>query len=316
MLSESRNIYHLFCEKYPERILLWGQPYWWDAVISEWDVAIVQRNGQIVGALVYGMDEKWFWKRVVMPPLTHRTFLYIEYPPEQKYHSRLSYEIEIMSELIAQLPKVDYLELNLDFPITNGLAFHHAGFELRTRYGYLLEGLDNLKNVYDNLKSPIRTALRRQDLGFEIIESDDLATLYRLNLLSFERQGFQSPYTLGTVQQLDQTLKKAGQRACFLAVKDGQAIGAMYIAWDHERAYGLLSGIDPAFLNSAVGTHLYWHAIRYTSEVLELKYFDFVGSMHPTIEPARRKWGGRLCPYLNVRKINSRMLKGIYALKG
>jgi len=316
MASERQNIYRRFCESNPEHISLWGQPYWWDAVSSEWDVASVLRNGQIVGALVFGRDRKLFWNRVVMPPLTHRTFLYIDYPPEQKYHSRLSYEIELMSELIAQLPKADFLELNLDVPITNGLAFHHAGFELRTRYAYLLEGLDDLKKVYDNLKSPIRTALRRQDTGFEIIKSEDLATLYRLNLLSFERQRFQSPYTLTTVERLDQALQNVGKRALFLAMKDGQAIGGMYMAWDTERAFGLLSGIDPAFLHSGVGTHLYWYAIHYTSEVLGLKYFDFVGSMHPTIEPARRKWGGKLCPYLNVRKINSRLLKGYYGVMG
>jgi hypothetical protein len=316
MASESQNIYRRYCESNSERIPLWGQPYFWDAVIAKWDVAIALRNERLVAVLVYGIDQKWFWKRVVMPPLVHRTFLYLDYPPEQKYHSRLSYEIELMSELIFQLPKADYLELNADFPIINGLAFHHAGFELRTRYVYLLEGLDDLKKVYDNLKSPIRTALRRQDVGFEIIKSEDLATLYRLNLLSFDRQGFQSPYTLTTVESLDQALQNVGKRALFLAMKDGQAIGGIYIAWDTERAYGLLSGIDPAFLHSGVGTHLYWHAIRYTSEVLGLKCFDFVGSMHPTIEPARRKWGGRLCPYLNIRKINSRLLRGYYGMKG
>jgi hypothetical protein len=73
-----------------------------------------------------------------------------------------------------------------------------------------------------------------------------------------------------------------------------------------------MGGIDPAFSSGAFSL-LMWHAIQFASQVTTR--FDFEGSMIESIERFFRSFGARQVPYLHVQKINSVVLRTLFAIK-
>jgi hypothetical protein len=83
--------------------------------------------------------------------------------------------------------------------------------------------------------------------------------------------------------------------------KEGEPLGAVWIAWDEKRAYYLLGGYDhSAKSNNAVALAM-WRAIQFTATDLKLPEFDFEGSAIPAVERFFRKFGGTLTPYHCIR---------------
>ena len=81
--------------------------WWLDTVCGRdnWDVALVEKGGKIVAALPYYTRKTLFLTFLSMPPLTKTLGVYLTYPPKQKYQKRLSWEKELMQQLISQLPR-------------------------------------------------------------------------------------------------------------------------------------------------------------------------------------------------------------------
>ena len=98
-----------------------------------------------------------------MPPLTQTMGPYIKYPEGQKYARKLAYEKEMMTNLIDQLPKVDYFCQNFHSSITNWLPFYWKGFEQSTRYSYVIsEFNEEIELVFqENIRREIKKAKKR-----------------------------------------------------------------------------------------------------------------------------------------------------------
>ena len=104
------------------------------------------------------------------------------------------------------------------------------------------------------------------------------------------------------VNRFEAALRRAGRCRGFLArSKEGEPLGAVWIAWDDKRAYYLLGGYDQsAKSNNAVALAM-WRAIQFTATDLKLPEFDFEGSPIPAVEQFFRKFGGTLTPYHCIR---------------
>jgi hypothetical protein len=121
---------------------------------------------------------------------------------------------------------------------------------------------------------------------------------------SFQRQGLEATVPFELLQRLDQALVARRAREIFWATdtKTGAVHSVAYLAWDQHSAYYLLAGDDPALRSSGAGILLAWEAIRYAQETLNLKTFDFAGSMIKPIERVRRQFGAEPKPYFRVKK--------------
>lgn len=104
------------------------------------------------------------------------------------------------------------------------------------------------------------------------------------------------------MERFDAALRRAGRSLAVLACsREGESIGAVWIAWDEKRAYYLIGGYEhSAKSNKAVSLAL-WRAIEFTSKKLGLPEFDFEGSAIPAVEQFFRKFGGTLTPHYTVR---------------
>lgn len=77
----NKQKYREFC-KIEINIPIFSQDWWLDAVCGEnnWDVAIVERGGEIWATMPYYVKKKWGFTIITMPPLTQKLGPYIKYP--------------------------------------------------------------------------------------------------------------------------------------------------------------------------------------------------------------------------------------------
>ncbi len=299
--------YFHFCAAAPPDFPVFMQPWYLDAVCFDngvWEVATVAKAGRVVAVLPYFLKQKWGWNYVAMPPLARLMGPYLE--PSVRNTAK---EASILDELLAQLPKLAAFEQDFNYTATNWLPFYWQGFRQTTRYSYTLPITDvdlvwaNLAPDYRKQKIP-----KAQEL-VTVTTGDDVAEFYRLQNLSYARQGLQPPFSFEFLQRLDSALAAHQQRAIFFATdrQSGTIHASAYMIWDAHSAYFLMAGDDPALRQSGAGILVAWEAIRYAGHVLELPVFDFAGSMLRPIERVRRQFGARQIPYFRVQREWSRL---------
>jgi hypothetical protein len=311
--------YRILC-KNESSVFFFNQDWWLDVVCGEenWDVVIVKKGEQIVGSFPYYTKKEYsFFSGIGMPKLTQTMGPWIKYPEGQKYVSKLSYEKEIMSELIEKLPEYDFFTQNFHHSVTNWLPFYWKGFQQTTRYTYLLDLSLSEDSLLENMKSSVRNKIRNAEKKLDVLNELPLPEVYRLNEKTFVRQGLDISFSYDFFLRMDQTLVKNKRREIFVGLDESKrAHSCLYLVWDNSAAYVHLVGEDPELRSSGAGMLLIWSAIKYAKNVLKLRWFDFEGSMLENVEAVRRSFGAVQTPYFQVTKVNSKILKRIYNVKG
>lgn len=295
-----------------ESIPIFFRPWWLDAVCGEqnWDVVVVEKGGTVYGALPYCIKNKYGFMFLTQPVLTQYLGPWIRYPVNQKYEKKLSHEKKILVKLIKNLPKYSLYRQNLRHTYTNWLPFFWSGFCQTTRYTYLIEDLSDLDRLWSNIQSRIKTDIKKASTKYdiELVESEDIEEFYRINLMTFSRQGLPPPYSLELLKKLDQACRKRKCRKILFAVDDkGNIHAALFLVWDKDSAYYLIGGADPKLRNSGATSFLVWEAIKLAAQVSEK--FDFEGSMIESVENFIRGFGGIQKPYHSIYSVKSRTLK-------
>lgn len=306
----NKEKYRELCKR-EKSIPIFSKDWWLDAVAGDnWDVAVVEKNGEVIAALPFVKKRKMIFDIISMPKLTQNLGIWVKYPENQKYANRLSFEKEIYTQLIEQLPYFDYFCQNFHYSMTNWLPFYWKGFEQTTRYTYVIEDLSNLEAVYDNFKSNVRGKIRKAQRIVHVESTESIDLFYELNKKTFNRQGITIPYTLDFLRRKDEVVSRNHSRQIFIAKDDeGRIHSALYLIWDGQSSYVHMVGEDPDLRKSGAGILLIWEAIKFTKEKLGLNKFDFEGSMIENIESVRRAFGAVQKPYFQITKTNSKLLK-------
>lgn len=316
-VNGTRSKYRSLCRR-ESSIPMGSQDWWLDSTAGEanWDVVIVEKNGEVLAALPYVVRRKCGLVILTQPPLTQSLGPWLR-EKAVKYAKRLAREKELMQALIDQLPRYAYYEQRWHYLVTNWLPFYWRGFEQTTRYTYVIEELNNLDRVWDNISSSYRNKVRKAEKLVEVRTDLSIDQFYSINMLTFSRQGISPPYSQEIVRRHDAALAERSQRRIFSAHDSSGAIhSALYLIWDNESSYLHMVGEDPLKRNSGAGIFLIWEAIRFTSQELGLDRFDFEGSMIENVERVRRDFGAKQLPYFCVRKTSSRLLRLYQALRG
>lgn len=303
--------YKEFLSLQKKSVPIYYNPWWLDLVCGEnnWICLFAYSGDVIVAAWPVPYDQKR--RLIITPTLTQRLGPLIFYPENQKYEARLGYEKKIVSQLIDQLPKFNKMRLNLGYDCTNWLPYYWKGFEQTTRYSYVIDNMISLESVYKELKSSARGKIKKGGKYVDLVLNDSIEEFYRINSMTFIRQGMRTPYSLDLIKAMDNELRSRGLRKIFFA-KDketGRYHSALYLMWDSHTSYLHLMGDDPSLRNHGAGMFLIWKAIEYTFEELRLRNFDFEGSMIEGIEEVRRSFGAVQKQYFQISKTNSRLEK-------
>lgn len=313
MNASAKDQYRQLCNR-REDIPLFMQPWWMDAVCikGRWDVCLARNNGeQIAGALVYCTERyRGLADIVVMPPLTHSAGIWFDHTtPLEKVYQQQTFVKRITRELIAQLPRVAFFAQKYHYTFTDWQPFFWEGYRQTTRYTYVLDDLSDTGLLYDNMNSNIRHHIRKADKELEVYAGTDLDEVYRLQQLTFARQGLRPPFSRELLQRVDDALSERGLRTIYFA-KDssGQTHASVYVARDARTAYYLLGGTNPSLRQGGALDLLLWQAIQ-DAAARQLQVFDFEGSMLQPVEQVFRYFGAIQKPYFLITKARNRGLE-------
>jgi Acetyltransferase (GNAT) domain len=271
---------------------LFQQPWWLQAVApGSWDAVVAVENNEVVGRLPFVRKRRLGLTILSQPPLTPFLGPWVK-AGTGKAHTRLQREHTIFKSLIAALPEHDVYTQNFHYSITNVLPFYWQGFSPSIAYTYVIDDLDDPGKIWAGFRENIRREIRKAERQVVVRGLDDVETFIALNRKTFDRQSMQPPYSPELVRRLDAACSARGVRRIFLAEgADGTPHAALYLVWDSESAYYLMSGSDPHLRTSGAMSLLMWEAIKFAGQVT--KRFDFEGSMLQPIERFFRAFGGR-----------------------
>ena len=263
-----------------ETIPIFSKDWWLDAVCGEnnWDVALVEKDGQVVASLPYYMRKKYGLRVITMPKLTQTMGPWIKYPAGQSYSAKLSFEKEIFNNLISQIPKSDLFVQNFHYSISNWLPFYWAGYVQTTHYTYAIEDLSNLDGVFDEFDhSKIKNIKRAEE---QVMVQYDLSAkeFYENHKMTLSKQGAGISYSEELFRKIYEAayMRNAG-KTIFAKDRNGNLHSAFFVIWDKQSAYYLISTIDPDHRSSGSASLLMREIIKYVSA--RTKRFDFEGSM-------------------------------------
>jgi lipid II:glycine glycyltransferase (peptidoglycan interpeptide bridge formation enzyme) len=311
----NKEKYRRFCKR-ELSLPIFSKDWWLDAVCGKnnWDVAIMEKGGEIVASMPYMLRKKYCLTICDMPQLTQTLGPWLK-PSEAKYAKQLSNQKKIMHELIRQLPRFDYFAQNFHYSVTNWLPFYWDGFEQTTRYTYVIDELVSEKHLWNALLQNIRTDIKKAENRFNLdINTDiNIDEFLNINELTFAGRGKKLPYSRDLVKRIENACIDNNCRKIFYAQdKDRKTHAAIYVIWDVNSAYYLMGGSDPGIRNSGATSLCIWEAIKFSSTVTQK--FDFEGSMIESVERFFRAFGAMQVPYLRISKTNSRLLKLLKAL--
>ena len=298
-----------------EAYCLFQQPWWLDAVApGQWSAAEVRHGGEVLARMPFVTRKRYGATYITRPGLTPTLGPWFK-PSTAKYASRLRHEKDQIESLLAQLPQHVYCSISCSPEVTNVLPFHWAGFDLHVRYTYTIPDISDrervwagfLTNVRGHIRSAEKTLAVREDLGLE----DFLHTYEQV----FRGKNHKMPFSWSFLERVDQALASRQQRRMFFAVDAQERVhAAVYLVWDHNKAYYLMGGRDPGFSSSSAVSLLIWHAIQHAASVATL--FDFEGSMIEPIERFFRDFGAVQTPYYRLTRANNRLVRAALALWG
>ncbi len=305
---QSKERYREFCKR--EYIPLFSQAWWLDAVAGDdWGVVLYEKNGVIWGSMPYIIKKKALFRAVAQPKLTQQLGPYIKYPQNQRYYKKLSWEKEVISALINDLPKFDYFKQGFHYSITNWLPFFWHGFEQTTYYTYIIDPIEDIEEFWKNsLQKKARVAIKKARNLVDVVESDSAESFYEMVAMTYARQGLNVPYTKELFLKLDRACKEQESRKILFAIdKESREIHVgLYMVYDESTIYLLASGANPSLRSSGAENLLEWSAIEFATK--KKKILDFEGSMIEPIESHARSFGFKQMPFFLVTKSNSKLL--------
>ena len=307
--SIAKEKYRILCKSEPS-IPVFSRDWWLDAACGKnnWDVVIVEdKQEKIIASLPYLFKKKMGRTIVSQPPLTQKLGPWIFYKENIQYAKKIGYENEVMSSLIDQLPSSDWFLQGFHHEITNWLAFYWKGFDQKTAYSYIIRDISDPEAVLQNFsrskKKDINKAKKQVNICFDLSAKD----FYENHKLTLSKQGRKISYTFEHFNNLYQAgYKNNSAKTIYATDENGNLHGALFVIWDENSAYDLISTIDPDHRNSGAATLLIIEIIKYLSD--KTKSFDFEGSMIKGVEFSFRQFGTEQVPMFFISKTNSKLI--------
>lgn len=287
-------------------------PGLWDVLLGDnWDVALVEKGGDIFGAMPYALNHHWGFKMIVPPPLIPYQGPWLSFPAGQKQARRLRFIQASVDQLIAQLPKVAHFHQHLLPGIEAGYPFHVAGYQLFTRYTYQMDDLFDSAALWEGFRNNIRQAIKKATGQFSLSITQDIDALYALKVADYKAKGKQYPISRETLTAAYQYFAEKGSSLLLIA-KDptDTPAGLLWLVWDNSTVYYWSGGVMPDFRTSGALSALLWEGMQHFSG--HHKSFNFEGSMVPSIARYFMAFGPRQVPYLSIVKTRHPLLRWWY----
>ena len=311
-ISLAKDVYREFCEKQGFDLPVFFQDWWLDIVCGkdDWRIAMYVEDPNVVAVMTYYVKRKFFFEYITMPSLTKFMGPYFL----KNFDHRKAQSV--LAKLIDTLPAVSGFSQTLHYQINNWLPYKWRGYKQTAYYSYTIDNIQKVEQVWQNLDADYRNnKIARAEKIYSVGEDLDFDTLYQLTLQPFERQKVAIPISRSVLSELVTACerKKSG-KSLFASDGDGKIVAVVYLVWDRKSCYLLLAGENEQSRLHGAGIYLTWQAIKYASENLGVKTFDFLGGMSENLERTRRQFGASQTPYFLISKFAGLLkLKDIFS---
>lgn len=308
-MSDHIDKYRALCVREPS-IPLFSQAWWLDAAAGDdgWDVVLVEKDDQILASLPYVRKKRYGFTLLTQPPLTQNLGPWLRVDCDIKASKKLAYEKDILQDLYAQLPRYDYYGQSWHCSRMNWLPLYWMNFSQTTKYTYILNDISNIDAVVANFEHSKRKNIKKSEKIVKIVFDVSAKDFYNNHQLTLRKQGQEISYSFELFERLYNAGYKNNAAKTIAAFDDaGNMHAALFVVWDKNSAYDLISTIDPDFRTHGAASLLIREVVKYVSQFVNK--FDFEGSMIEPVERSFRQFGAEQTPYFSITKIPSRILK-------
>ena len=306
--GSKKEEYRAFCERRAE-VPLFLQPWWLDAVTEPdgkvWDVLLARNNqNEIEAVFPFVKGCKRGIRYAITPQLTQYTGLWIVDKEGEDMAERLSREKKLQNDIIAQLEALHLNYFDVRFPLnyTYWSPFYWAGYKQETRYTYRIEDLSDMEKVLQGLDyAKVKQLRKAKEAGIEVDYGMSADELYDLQCEQLKERGSRDVLSRALVQSVVEASCRRGQ-GLIVRAKDaeGHTHAAVFVVWDTNSAWELISAISPAYRSTGASTLVVIEAMKQVAG--RTKSWDFEGSMIEPVEASFRQFGGLPVPYMTITK--------------
>ncbi len=299
----SKEEYILHC-KQDDKAPLFHQPFWWDAVVDEWNVEKLKTENAIA-YLPYASYKKWgfsFSRNPYLTPYSGLLFADSNYTPEIKQ--------ALFTQAQRFLQQFDISQYDL-------LPKHAGAIQSdKKKTTYLLHTGKTFDEIKANFKSSLKRQLKKAESNLSIKEDDSFKNLYSIYLNSLSRQKSAEIVPKKTVEQVWTLCKTKGLGKIFIAQDEhSNTHAAIWYVKDSNCGYYLLGGSATEYLGSGAMGFLLEHCIKQAIQE-DKQYFDFEGSEVPGVARFFAGFGGTKIDYPILSAKTNPKLKALLKLKG
>ena len=228
---------------------------------------------------------------VLMPPMMPSVGVWFNHAHSDNVYTRRNRELRVL-ESLAQFfvsSRYSYVNAVFDKYLNNLLPLYWYGFQLRTRYTFVIPDISQPQIIEADYYHMKRRLIRKA------------YSSYRCDIDTLTPEVYYDMY--------DEKCKiTLNVRYPILVISDleGTVASALFCVWDSRTAYALSYWTKPSMLNSGSSSMMFHEAVKMLSgRVLE---FDFEGSMDRGISASYSMFATKQCPMVEV--VYSRGFRG------
>ncbi len=291
---------------------IFQRSWWMDAVCEaeNWTAVLVYDSTEEVrAAIALPIGSKWGLKTRIQALMTPFSGPYFSLPPSNERTEIKAKTLywEIMEQLISALPVVQIEAFHLNPEMEDWLPFHWKGYRQTTKYTFRMK-MGDANKIFEQFRGNIRTHIRKAEQILKVEVSNDIESLHKVHVASFDRKNNKTPISLDYLKGIYNSCRQNSATQSWVA-KDaaGKIVAGIMCVHDADTAYILVSGTDIRQGAHGAIQLLYWEAIQYYSQ--RVKVLDFEGSMLPGVAPLFLGFGGVMTQYSRVFKCSNRWLE-------
>ena len=188
--------------------------------------------------------------------------------------NRIVRRTRILIELVEQMPPTSLFYQKMHAGVTEMIGFQDQGFDVTVQFSHDVHPADE-KVLWRNMRDKTRNVIRRAEETLTVGDLDDpveFLAFYEANLAARGQRNLYHPATV-LLLAAEARLRERGR---ILAARDaeGRLVAAIFIVWDAQRAYYLMTTRTADAANGAVSL-LIWRAMIQSAE--SGRIFDFAG---------------------------------------
>ena len=216
----------------------------------------------------------------------------------------LNFQKKVSKNLSKFIKKLNAILLffSLDRTLIDVQPFIWAKLKVYIRYTYATNLRLNKEKIWENFSPERRNDIRKANNdGVKIFKGSDKNTLMELIMKSLTRQN--KTIDIKSLEKIVFEFSSDINSFYFIASYKEKPISVSFCIHDKKTAYYVIGGYDSNNKHHGAGASTLWECIKHAKK-LDLKEFDFDGSMIPNIERFFRGFGGQLVPFYRINRTN------------